>query len=242
MLWELSCCDMTKILPRSYDHFSRKSSIFFLKILIMSLQPLCEMRSPWLGVSLVNTTSIKFLLLHYATNLLRQISLIHWGQVMHICVSRLIITGSDNGLSPYRRQAIIGTNAGILLIGTLGTNFSEILIAIHLLSFKKMGLNVPSAKWRPLCLGLNVLNMIFNGRDIWICPHALATGQIPFVSILLYELEHGFKSVAPESLETPFTTRNIVQDAYYSAMTCQEMDWQQLNSTSTIIDARHQSW
>ena len=37
-----------------------------------------------------------------------------------------------------RRQAIIWTNAGILLIGTLGTNFSKILIEILTFSFKKM--------------------------------------------------------------------------------------------------------
>ena len=49
----------------------------------------------------------------------------------HICVSKLYISGSDNGLSPDRRQAIIWTNAGILLIGTLGTNFNEILFEIH---------------------------------------------------------------------------------------------------------------
>ena len=48
----------------------------------------------------------------------------------HICVGNLTIIGSDNGLSPGRRQAIILTNAGILLIGPLGTNFSEILIEI----------------------------------------------------------------------------------------------------------------
>ena len=50
------------------------------------------------------------------------------GRVTYICVSKLAIIGSDNGLSPDRRQAIIGTKAGILLIGPLGTNFSEILI------------------------------------------------------------------------------------------------------------------
>ena len=76
---------------------------------------------------------------------------------MHICVSKLTIIGSDNGLSPGRRQAIIWTNAGILLIGPLGTNFSEILIKIHTFSFKKMWLKVSTAKWRPSCLGLNVL-------------------------------------------------------------------------------------
>ena len=86
-------------------------------------------------------------------------SLTHWGRMTHICVGKLTIIGSDNGLSPGRRQAIIWTNAGILLIGNLGTNFSEILIAIEIFSFKKMHLKMSSAKWRPLCLGFNVLNI-----------------------------------------------------------------------------------
>ena len=75
--------------------------------------------------------------------------LTHWGRAMHICVSNLTITGSDNGLSPGRRQAIIWTNAGILLIRPLGTNFSELLIEIHTFSFKKMHLKMSSATWRP---------------------------------------------------------------------------------------------
>ena len=33
--------------------------------------------------------------------------LTHWGRVTHICVGNLTIIGSDNGLSPGRRQAII---------------------------------------------------------------------------------------------------------------------------------------
>ena len=61
----------------------------------------------------------------------------HWGRVTHICVSEIIITGPDNGLSPGRRQAIIWTNAGILLIGPLRINFNEILIgSIHFHSRK----------------------------------------------------------------------------------------------------------
>ena len=71
-----------------------------------------------------------------------------------------VTIGSDNGLSPGRRQAIIWTNAGILLIGPLGTNFSENLIAILTFSFTKMRLKVSSAKWRPFCLGLNVLKLV----------------------------------------------------------------------------------
>ena len=86
-------------------------------------------------------------------------SLTHWGRVTHICVGNLTIIGPGNGLSPVRRQAIIWTNAGILLIGPWGTNFSEILIGIQTLSFKKMHLKMPSAKWRPCCLGLNVLTL-----------------------------------------------------------------------------------
>ena len=73
----------------------------------------------------------------------------------HICVSKLTIIVSDNGLSPGRHQAIIWTNAGILLIGPLGTNFSEILIGIQTFSFMKMHLKMSSAKWRQFCLGLN---------------------------------------------------------------------------------------
>ena len=75
----------------------------------------------------------------------------------HICLGNLVIIGSDNVLSPGRRQAIIWTNAGILLIGPLGTNFSEILIEIHTFSFKKMHFKMSSGKWRPFWLGLNVL-------------------------------------------------------------------------------------
>ena len=59
------------------------------------------------------------------------------GRVTHMCVGKLTIIVSDNDLSPGRRQAIIWTNAGILLIGPLGTNFSEISIGIHTFSLQK---------------------------------------------------------------------------------------------------------
>ena len=70
--------------------------------------------------------------------------LTHWGRVTHICVIKLTITGSDNGLSPGWRQAIILTSAGIFLIGHLGANFSKnhqnSYIFIQEFSFKKMRL------------------------------------------------------------------------------------------------------
>ena len=48
--------------------------------------------------------------------------LIHWGRMTHICVSKLTIIGSDNGLSSSWCQAIIRGNAGMLIIGPRGTN------------------------------------------------------------------------------------------------------------------------
>ena len=76
---------------------------------------------------------------------------------MHICVGKLSIIASDNGLSPGRRQAIIWTSSGILLIGPLGSNFSGIAIKIHTFSFKNMHLKMSSGKWRPFRLGLKML-------------------------------------------------------------------------------------
>ena len=76
---------------------------------------------------------------------------------MHICVSKLTIIGSDNGLLPGRHQAIISTNAVMLLIVPLETNFSEMVFEIHMFSFKKIYLKMLSAKWQPFCLSPNVL-------------------------------------------------------------------------------------
>ena len=78
----------------------------------------------------------------------------------HIWIGNLTTIDSDNGLSPGRRQAIIWTNAGMLLIGLLWTNFTETLIEIPTFSFNKMRLKVSSAKRRPFCLDLNVLKEI----------------------------------------------------------------------------------
>ena len=106
-----------------------------------------------------NPTSLKHLMCVYKYISIKPRTrvLTHWGRVTHICVGNLTTIGSDNGLSPGRRQAIIWTNARMLLMGPLWINFSEILIEIPTFSFKKMRLKVSSAKRRPFCLGLNVL-------------------------------------------------------------------------------------
>ena len=58
------------------------------------------------------------------------------------------------GSPSITRQAIIWNN--VLSIGPLGTNISEILIEI-LTFFQDVRLEVPSVRWRPICLGLDVL-------------------------------------------------------------------------------------
>ena len=94
--------------------------------------------------------------------------LTHWGRVTHICLSKLTIIGSDNGLAPGRCQAIFRTNSGILLIGALGTNFCEILSKIHTFSFIKWVWKCHLWKRLQFCLGLNVLRAIrLNSKPAW---------------------------------------------------------------------------
>ena len=65
-------------------------------------------------------------------------------------------------MSPGLRQANIWTNAGILLIGPLGTNSSEIIIGIRTFWFKKIRLKMSSGKWQSFCLGLNAITVDSN--------------------------------------------------------------------------------
>ena len=70
----------------------------------------------------------------------------------HICAGELTVIDSDNGLSPGRYEAIIWTNAGILLIGPLETNFSEILFQFQIFSieentFKNVVCEMLSISW-----------------------------------------------------------------------------------------------
>ena len=75
--------------------------------------------------------------------------------VPHICVGELgqHYFRQFNGLSPVQLQAVIWTNADLLSIGHLITNFREIRIQIRRFSFKKTHLKISSAKWRPFCSG-----------------------------------------------------------------------------------------
>ena len=105
----------------------------------------------------------------------------------HIWVNKLPIIGSDNGLLPGQRQAIMWTNAWILLIWPLRTNFSEILIVILTFPFNKMHLKRSSAK----CLGFNVLTHrdlvkhIYASLFVLLLPQPMLTFCFNFSEILI---------------------------------------------------------
>ena len=96
---------------------------------------------------------------------------------MYASLNRVSI-GSDNGLSPIRRQAIILTNAGLLSIGPLGINFSEISIKIRSFSFMKMHLKLSSAKRRPFCPGGDGLIHVYTTTRSMCHGFSGATGLI----------------------------------------------------------------
>ena len=138
----------------------------------------------------------------------------------HICVSKLGIIASDNGLPPGRCQAIIRINAGILLIWSSGTKFTEMLIENHA-SFKKMRLKMSSAKWQPFCLGL-------------LSDRASVRGN---------SYEHGQDRCATQHLHGWYATKNTrvltssqsVQSVYlYDMKTCFIWLWYLLGQISHI--------
>ena len=83
--------------------------------------------------------------------------------------------GSGNGLVPVWRQAITWTNADLLSIGPLGTNFTECKLNRNKKNFssKKIYLKMSSAIWRTF----------FPMKIQFICAHALQQdGQIAYNS------------------------------------------------------------
>ena len=116
--------------------------------------------STWPNISLFGATICPDMMIHVLPN--------NSGRVTHICVGYLTIIGSDNGLSPCRRQAIIWTNAGISLIGPLGTNFNDILTKIHTFSWKKNA-SEKVARYNNLAAILSRLHCVnYNSMNVWI--------------------------------------------------------------------------
>ena len=113
--------------------------------------------------------------------------LTHWGRVTHMCISKLTIIGLDNGLSPG--QAIIRTNAGILLIALMRTNFGEILVEIYTFSFEKKHLEMLSGKWWPFVSKCYYLSQRWPNTltHVWPCINVLMTFSDAFLYMKNYE-------------------------------------------------------
>ena len=113
----------------------------------------------------------------------------------HICVSKLTIIGSDNGSSPDRRQAIIWTNAGILLIGPLGTNFSEIVMEIlrnffiQENAFESVVCETASILYRPQC----VKTLRASSSKFWLSVTDISTHH---VYILVFQIHRRWRVVS----------------------------------------------
>ena len=117
--------------------------------------------------------------------------LIHWGQVMHIFVSKL---GDHwfryNGLSPVWYQAMIWTNIGLLSNRPQRTYFNEILLENEAFSIKEMYLKMSFAKCRPFCFSLNALTH-YSGLT-WApwCLKSLETQDCLFNSLVWQTTKH----------------------------------------------------
>ena len=142
----------------------------------------------------------------------------------HASVCNLTIIGSDKFLSPGRHQAIILTNAGILLIGPLEQSFSKMLIGIHTFSFKKMHLKITSAKWQPFCPGLNMSMK-------WPIPYAVnCTGPVLAkstwwntcicISIFCYDKIQHIPGMVSKMKPVSFSGTNYIQCIYITRHKC----------------------
>ena len=127
---------------------------------------------------------------HFIKNRQFWVSL-RWCPVTDNYVGKLTVIGSDNGLLPGRRQAIIWTRAGIFLVGPLRTNCNNILIGIHIFSLTKIRFRMPSAKYCPFPLGLNGFNSLFLQR---VMHRLILKNMVPFL------LRHKYSAIAIQSM------------------------------------------
>ena len=107
--------------------------------------------------------------------------LTHWSRVPHICVSKLIIIGSDNGLSPGRHQAIIWSNADyyyLTLRYTLQWNFNQNwYIFIQENAFENIVWKMSAILSQPQCVTCMVTAP---NRNIWVCIYIFAKSFISY--------------------------------------------------------------
>ena len=107
--------------------------------------------------------------------------------------------GSGNGLSPFRRQAITWTNADMLSVGSLGTNFNEIQIKKQNFSFMKIHSKLLSAKWQLFRPGGDELQnweqlTCWNMHNNWLADRCWLM-RVHWIENWLCDLHHWIKIV-----------------------------------------------
>ena len=122
--------------------------------------------------------------------------LTHWGRVTHICVDKLIIIGSDNGLSPDRCKMLQ-------------------------FSLKKMHVKMSSAKWRPSSFCLNVLThwgLVTPCGIIQLGQHDSGNGLLPNSTKPLPEpmLTNRPCSIHPRAISQGMLQMSIILDTFIS--------------------------
>ena len=105
---------------------------FIVSVFISNLNSVLEVRLYVPFLWSVIWLCFTIILLQNRCEKIDQYTLTHWGRMTHICASKRTIIGSYNGLSPSQRQAIIWTNAGILLIVLSGYLKSDLLTCISI--------------------------------------------------------------------------------------------------------------
>ena len=112
----------------------------------------------------------------------KDVTLTHWGRVTHICVSKLTIIGSDNGLSPGRRHYlnqwwnIVNWTLGNKLRWNFNRNWN---IFIQENAFENIVWKMASILSWPQCVKtsqtpISISIYLWNGASgLWICNNSL---------------------------------------------------------------------
>ena len=121
--------------------------------------------------------------------------LTHWGRLPHICIGNLTIIDSDNGLSPGRRQAIIWTNAGILLFWILRNKFQWNLnshIFIQENAFESVVCEMVTILYRPQCVKTVVHGCINKNISSRLFSWPWVVHYVPILSLILSYMFNSF--------------------------------------------------
>ena len=131
-----------------------------------------------------------------------------------------------------------------MLVQTLGTNFSGILSAIYIFSFKKTHLKMSSAKWRYFCLDLNVLpynDLNKNGRrfacNIGFSKIFLDRQTITWITIDQYL----WRQLAPTA-QGRMSSKNMVESLclcvvcqiWYTVNMALQVPWKKIRATALL--------